>query len=162
MVLRGINQKAAFPQYQPVVMLEKGYTIHWNGPAPRTTFLYLVNFNKYVSVTVISNSWASSNLVEKKNNLHLLCSKQRKPILCTLLLLWGGCIFCVYGIKRLYKLNPVISKAFFFSSVVKLLCTLSHSTIGFNTVCGMLSFSVAGMGNSFLCSSSRTFAYLKN
>uniref|UniRef100_A0A2I3GM17 hyaluronoglucosaminidase n=1 Tax=Nomascus leucogenys TaxID=61853 RepID=A0A2I3GM17_NOMLE len=46
MVLRGINQKAAFPQYQPVVMLEKGYTIHWNGPAPRTTFLYLVNFNK--------------------------------------------------------------------------------------------------------------------
>uniref|UniRef100_A0A8C5V5C2 hyaluronoglucosaminidase n=1 Tax=Microcebus murinus TaxID=30608 RepID=A0A8C5V5C2_MICMU len=46
MVLRGINQKAAFPQYQPVVMLQKGYTIHWNGPAPRTTFLYLVNFNK--------------------------------------------------------------------------------------------------------------------
>uniref|UniRef100_A0A2K6TR87 hyaluronoglucosaminidase n=1 Tax=Saimiri boliviensis boliviensis TaxID=39432 RepID=A0A2K6TR87_SAIBB len=46
MVLRGINQKAAFPQYQPVIMLEKGYTIHWNGPAPRTTFLYLVNFNK--------------------------------------------------------------------------------------------------------------------
>uniref|UniRef100_A0A8D2DEV8 hyaluronoglucosaminidase n=1 Tax=Sciurus vulgaris TaxID=55149 RepID=A0A8D2DEV8_SCIVU len=46
MVLRGINQRAAFPQYQPVIMLEKGYTIHWNGPAPRTTFLYLVNFNK--------------------------------------------------------------------------------------------------------------------
>ncbi|XP_051002201.1 cell surface hyaluronidase [Acomys russatus] len=46
MVLRGINQRAISPQYQPVVMLEKGYTIHWNGPAPRTTFLYLVNFNK--------------------------------------------------------------------------------------------------------------------
>ncbi|KAM6169778.1 cell surface hyaluronidase CEMIP2 isoform 2-T2 [Rhynchocyon petersi] len=46
MVLRGINQKAAFPQYQPVIMLQKGYTIHWNGPAPRTAFLYLVNFNK--------------------------------------------------------------------------------------------------------------------
>ncbi|XP_064435826.1 inactive cell surface hyaluronidase CEMIP2 isoform X2 [Mirounga angustirostris] len=46
MVLRGINQKATFPQYQPVIMLEKGYTIHWNGPAPRTAFLYLVNFNK--------------------------------------------------------------------------------------------------------------------
>uniref|UniRef100_A0A673UJ57 hyaluronoglucosaminidase n=1 Tax=Suricata suricatta TaxID=37032 RepID=A0A673UJ57_SURSU len=46
MVLRGINQKAAFPQYQPVIMLEKGYTIHWNGPAPRTAFLYLINFNK--------------------------------------------------------------------------------------------------------------------
>ncbi|XP_036594045.1 cell surface hyaluronidase isoform X3 [Trichosurus vulpecula] len=46
MVLRGINQRAAFQQYQPVVMLEKGYTIHWNGPAPRATFLYLINFNK--------------------------------------------------------------------------------------------------------------------
>uniref|UniRef100_A0A452V9P3 hyaluronoglucosaminidase n=1 Tax=Ursus maritimus TaxID=29073 RepID=A0A452V9P3_URSMA len=46
MVLRGINQKAAFPQYQPVIMLEKGYTIHWNGPAPRTAFLYLINFNR--------------------------------------------------------------------------------------------------------------------
>ncbi|XP_024411219.2 cell surface hyaluronidase CEMIP2 isoform X3 [Desmodus rotundus] len=46
MVLRGINQKAAFPQYQPVIMLEKGYTIHWSGPAPKTVFLYLINFNK--------------------------------------------------------------------------------------------------------------------
>lgn len=46
MVLRGINQRAISPQYQPVIMLEKGYTIHWNGPAPRITFLYLVNFNK--------------------------------------------------------------------------------------------------------------------
>ncbi|KAF3815947.1 hypothetical protein GH733_016052 [Mirounga leonina] len=35
-----------YAQYQPVIMLEKGYTIHWNGPAPRTAFLYLVNFNK--------------------------------------------------------------------------------------------------------------------
>nr|XP_054376016.1 cell surface hyaluronidase isoform X2 [Pongo abelii] len=52
MVLRGINQKAAFPQYQPVVMLEKGYTIHWNGLAPRTTFLYLVNFNKNDGIRV--------------------------------------------------------------------------------------------------------------
>uniref|UniRef100_A0A5F5PJV1 hyaluronoglucosaminidase n=1 Tax=Equus caballus TaxID=9796 RepID=A0A5F5PJV1_HORSE len=46
MVLRGINQKAAFPQYQPVIMLEKGYTVHWNGPAPKIAFLYLINFNK--------------------------------------------------------------------------------------------------------------------
>ncbi|KAH0628271.1 hypothetical protein JD844_009180 [Phrynosoma platyrhinos] len=47
LVLRGINnQKADFQQYQPVVMLQKGYTIHWNGQAPQTTFLYLINFNK--------------------------------------------------------------------------------------------------------------------
>lgn len=49
MVLRGINQRAAaFQQYQPVVMLQKGYTIHWNGKAPNVTYLYLINFNKYV------------------------------------------------------------------------------------------------------------------
>lgn len=72
MVLRGINQKAAFPQYQPVIMLEKGYTVHWNGPAPKIAFLYLINFNKYVSIAVTSNSWASSNLVEKNNNISSL------------------------------------------------------------------------------------------
>ncbi|XP_063311112.1 inactive cell surface hyaluronidase CEMIP2 [Pelobates fuscus] len=44
--LRGINQKATYQQYQPVVMLQKGYTIHWNGQAPQTTFFYLVNFDK--------------------------------------------------------------------------------------------------------------------
>ncbi|XP_062905096.1 cell surface hyaluronidase [Mobula hypostoma] len=46
MTLRGINQRADFQQYQPVVMLEKGYTIHWNDRAPEETFLYLINFNK--------------------------------------------------------------------------------------------------------------------
>ncbi|MEE6459359.1 hypothetical protein FKM82_000605, partial [Ascaphus truei] len=46
MALRGINQKAPFQQYQPVVMLQKGYTIHWNGQAPQTTYLYLINFDK--------------------------------------------------------------------------------------------------------------------
>ncbi|XP_074186663.1 cell surface hyaluronidase CEMIP2 isoform X2 [Rhinolophus sinicus] len=46
MVLRGTNQKTTFSQYQPVIMLEKGYTIHWNGPALKTIFLYLINFNK--------------------------------------------------------------------------------------------------------------------
>lgn len=48
MVLKGINQRAVFQQYQPVVMLQKGYTIHWNGKAPNVTYLYLINFNKYV------------------------------------------------------------------------------------------------------------------
>ncbi|XP_067886689.1 cell surface hyaluronidase isoform X1 [Heterodontus francisci] len=46
MTLRGINQRADFQQYQPVVMLQKGYTIHWNGRAPEEIFLYLINFNK--------------------------------------------------------------------------------------------------------------------
>ncbi|XP_059512880.1 cell surface hyaluronidase isoform X2 [Myotis daubentonii] len=61
MVLRGINQKAAFPQYQPVIMLEKGYTIHWNGPAPKTVFLYLINFNK--------NDWIRVGLCYPSNTI---------------------------------------------------------------------------------------------
>ncbi|XP_045047271.2 cell surface hyaluronidase CEMIP2 isoform X2 [Desmodus rotundus] len=61
MVLRGINQKAAFPQYQPVIMLEKGYTIHWSGPAPKTVFLYLINFNK--------NDWIRVGLCYPSNTI---------------------------------------------------------------------------------------------
>ncbi|CAI9543421.1 unnamed protein product [Staurois parvus] len=46
MSLRGINQKAPYQHYQPVVMMQKGYTIHWNAQAPQTIHLYLVNFDK--------------------------------------------------------------------------------------------------------------------
>lgn len=46
MSLRGINQRALYQQYQPVVMLQKSYTIHWNGQSPQTMFLYLINFDR--------------------------------------------------------------------------------------------------------------------
>ncbi|MBN3297827.1 TMEM2 hyaluronidase, partial [Amia calva] len=47
MVLRGINtQRAPFQQYQPVMMIGKSYTVHWNGNAPKETVLYLINFDK--------------------------------------------------------------------------------------------------------------------
>uniref|UniRef100_A0A8B9NQ25 hyaluronoglucosaminidase n=1 Tax=Apteryx owenii TaxID=8824 RepID=A0A8B9NQ25_APTOW len=59
MVLRGINQRAIFQQYQPVVMLQKGYTIHWNGKAPNVTYLYLINFNK--------NDWIRVGLCYQPN-----------------------------------------------------------------------------------------------
>ncbi|XP_048788468.1 cell surface hyaluronidase isoform X2 [Lagopus muta] len=59
MVLRGINQKAVFQQYQPVVMLQKGYTIHWNGKAPNVTYLYLINFDK--------NDWIRVGLCYQPN-----------------------------------------------------------------------------------------------
>uniref|UniRef100_A0A8C0B2B2 hyaluronoglucosaminidase n=1 Tax=Buteo japonicus TaxID=224669 RepID=A0A8C0B2B2_9AVES len=59
MVLRGINQRAVFQQYQPVVMLQKGYTIHWNGRAPNVTYLYLINFNK--------NDWIRVGLCYQPN-----------------------------------------------------------------------------------------------
>ncbi|KAB1280222.1 Cell surface hyaluronidase [Camelus dromedarius] len=95
MVLRGINQKATFPQYQPVIMLEKGYTIHWNGPAPRTAFLYLINFNKndwirvglcYPSNTSFQVTFGflqrhngSLSKMEEYEPVHSLEELQRKP-----------------------------------------------------------------------------------
>ncbi|KAG8432599.1 hypothetical protein GDO86_001442 [Hymenochirus boettgeri] len=46
MTLKGITQKALYQQYQPVVMLQKGYTIHWNAQAPQIIYLYPINFEK--------------------------------------------------------------------------------------------------------------------
>ncbi|TRY81913.1 hypothetical protein DNTS_013379 [Danionella cerebrum] len=47
MVLRGIRSRTSpSQQYQPVLMMSKSYTLHWNGPAPRETVLSLINFEK--------------------------------------------------------------------------------------------------------------------
>ncbi|XP_062873668.1 cell surface hyaluronidase [Trichomycterus rosablanca] len=46
LVLRGINSQTALSQqYQPVLMLSKSYTLHWNGQAPKEVVLSLVNFD---------------------------------------------------------------------------------------------------------------------
>lgn len=45
-VLRGINSQTALSQqYQPVLMLSKGYTLHWNRQAPKEVVLSLANFD---------------------------------------------------------------------------------------------------------------------
>ncbi|KAM4616956.1 cell surface hyaluronidase [Polymixia lowei] len=47
LVLRGINSQASLSQqYQPILMMSKSYTLHWDGPAPREVVLSLINFNK--------------------------------------------------------------------------------------------------------------------
>ncbi|XP_056131096.1 cell surface hyaluronidase [Lampris incognitus] len=47
LVLRGINSQGALSQqYQPVLMMSKSYTLHWNGLAPKEVVLSLINFNK--------------------------------------------------------------------------------------------------------------------
>uniref|UniRef100_A0A6Q2YLV1 hyaluronoglucosaminidase n=1 Tax=Esox lucius TaxID=8010 RepID=A0A6Q2YLV1_ESOLU len=47
LLLRGINSQGALSQqYQPVLMMSKSYTLHWNGPAPREIVLSLINFNQ--------------------------------------------------------------------------------------------------------------------
>uniref|UniRef100_A0A673WGQ7 hyaluronoglucosaminidase n=1 Tax=Salmo trutta TaxID=8032 RepID=A0A673WGQ7_SALTR len=47
LVLRGINSHGALSQqYQPILMMSKSYTLHWDGPAPREIVLSLINFNQ--------------------------------------------------------------------------------------------------------------------
>lgn len=47
LVLRGINsQGAPSQQYQPVLMMSKSYTLHWDGAAPREVVLSLINFER--------------------------------------------------------------------------------------------------------------------
>ncbi|KAJ8006007.1 hypothetical protein DPEC_G00123790 [Dallia pectoralis] len=47
LVLRGINSQGALSQqYQPVLMMSKSYTLHWNGPAPREIVFSLINFSQ--------------------------------------------------------------------------------------------------------------------
>ncbi|KAI7813586.1 cell surface hyaluronidase [Triplophysa rosa] len=75
MVLRGIrSQTSLSQQYQPVLMMSKSYTVHWNGPAPRETVLSLINFDKgdwallglcYPNETVFQ---ITSDIYNKQNN----------------------------------------------------------------------------------------------
>lgn len=75
MVLRGIRTKTSpSQQYQPVLMMGKSYTMHWNGPAPRETVLSLINFDQddwallglcYPNETVFQ---ITSDIYNKQNN----------------------------------------------------------------------------------------------
>uniref|UniRef100_A0A7M4FHS0 hyaluronoglucosaminidase n=1 Tax=Crocodylus porosus TaxID=8502 RepID=A0A7M4FHS0_CROPO len=44
--LQGVNRGVPYQQYQPVVMLEQAYTIHWDGGTPEDIILYPINFNR--------------------------------------------------------------------------------------------------------------------
>nr|XP_036869469.1 cell migration-inducing and hyaluronan-binding protein [Manis javanica] len=41
-----LTRSAHYQQYQPVVTLRKGYTIHWDQTAPAELAIWLINFNK--------------------------------------------------------------------------------------------------------------------
>ncbi|KAI8515657.1 hypothetical protein Bbelb_064700 [Branchiostoma belcheri] len=45
LVLSGTDLGSSAQQYQPAVMLEKTYTVHWNGHAPDQIIIYPINFN---------------------------------------------------------------------------------------------------------------------
>uniref|UniRef100_A0A3B4F2S3 hyaluronoglucosaminidase n=1 Tax=Pundamilia nyererei TaxID=303518 RepID=A0A3B4F2S3_9CICH len=41
-----LDKRKAYQQFQPVVTLAKGYTIHWDQAAPAEVTIWLINFNK--------------------------------------------------------------------------------------------------------------------
>lgn len=42
-----LGKKNHYQQYQPVITLQKGYTIHWDGTPPEELTVWLINFNKH-------------------------------------------------------------------------------------------------------------------
>lgn len=44
-----LDKRKAYQQFQPVVTLAKGYTIHWDQAAPAEVTIWLINFNKSVN-----------------------------------------------------------------------------------------------------------------
>ncbi|KAG8516428.1 Cell migration-inducing and hyaluronan-binding protein [Galemys pyrenaicus] len=50
LLLQGALARGAhYQQYQPVVALRKGYTVHWDQVAPAELTIWLVNFNRHVA-----------------------------------------------------------------------------------------------------------------
>lgn len=43
-----LGKKHHYQQFQPVVTLAKGYTVHWDAAAPAEVTVWIINFNKSV------------------------------------------------------------------------------------------------------------------
>ena len=43
-----LGKKKHYQQFQPVVTLGKGYTVHWDQAAPAEITVWLINFNRLV------------------------------------------------------------------------------------------------------------------
>uniref|UniRef100_A0A3Q3BD95 hyaluronoglucosaminidase n=1 Tax=Kryptolebias marmoratus TaxID=37003 RepID=A0A3Q3BD95_KRYMA len=57
-----LGKKKHYQQFQPVITLAKGYTVHWDQAAPAEVTIWLINFNKSTwmsSFTLLSNRLSS-------------------------------------------------------------------------------------------------------
>lgn len=50
-----LGKKKHYQQFQPVITLSKGYTIHWDQAAPAEVTIWLINFNKSVNTAAKLN-----------------------------------------------------------------------------------------------------------
>lgn len=51
-----LGKKKHYQQFQPVITLSKGYTIHWDQAAPAEVTIWLINFNKSVNTLAPLNA----------------------------------------------------------------------------------------------------------
>ncbi|XP_055517175.1 cell migration-inducing and hyaluronan-binding protein [Leucoraja erinacea] len=61
-----LGRHSHYQQYQPVVMLQKGYTVHWDGFAPQELTIWLINFNQ--------NDWIQVGLCYPKGSMFSIIS----------------------------------------------------------------------------------------
>ncbi|TRY90280.1 hypothetical protein DNTS_025662 [Danionella cerebrum] len=55
-MLGALGKRNHYQQFQPVVMLGKSYTLHWDQPAPAELTIWLINFNRSgTTFTIISD-----------------------------------------------------------------------------------------------------------
>lgn len=60
-----LGKKKHYQQFQPVITLSKGYTIHWDQAAPAEVTIWLINFNKSVATLATLNA-ARTHSKQKK------------------------------------------------------------------------------------------------
>ncbi|XP_072420919.1 cell migration-inducing and hyaluronan-binding protein-like [Chiloscyllium punctatum] len=65
-----LGKHSHYQQYQPVVMLQKGYTVHWDGPAPQEVTLWLINFNQndWIRVGLCYPQGSTFNIISDIHN----------------------------------------------------------------------------------------------
>ncbi|XP_038623108.1 cell migration-inducing and hyaluronan-binding protein [Tachyglossus aculeatus] len=68
-----LTKNTHYQQYQPVITLHKGYTIHWNQTAPTDLALWLINFNK--------NDWIRVGLCYPKGTTFSILSDVHNRLL---------------------------------------------------------------------------------
>ncbi|KAH0620014.1 hypothetical protein JD844_014512 [Phrynosoma platyrhinos] len=61
-----LSKNTHYQQYQPVITLQKGYTIHWDRTAPEELAIWLINFNK--------NDWIKIGLCYPKGTTFSILS----------------------------------------------------------------------------------------
>uniref|UniRef100_A0A8C7X3D3 Cell migration inducing hyaluronidase 1 n=1 Tax=Oryzias sinensis TaxID=183150 RepID=A0A8C7X3D3_9TELE len=62
-----LGKKKHYQQFQPVVSLAKGYTVHWDQVAPAEVTVWLINFNK-----LVTERMSTSHKYKAKSNPEML------------------------------------------------------------------------------------------